>query len=210
VESLTAEVGLDGDQRVLDFGCGFGFVSALLAPLVAEVWWWDPSPHMRAATERNTADLPNAKFCDLSTPPSNEPTGADWHGTHFDLILVNSVAQYMAPDELWAWLARWRGMLTPGGKVVLSDLIPPAHSGLLDVVDLLRLGARLGSPIRTTAEVVGGLRTYWRMRRAVPLVHVGLKDLDRAAAHANLETTVLPHNLTHFTKRWTAVLHRPR
>jgi hypothetical protein len=182
----------------------------MLASLVSEVWWWDPSPNMRSTTERNTADLPNVRFCDLSMPPSAEPQGSEWHGTHFDLILVNSVAQYMAPDELRVWLARWRGMLTPGGKVVLSDLIPPASNGLSDVVDLLRLGARLGSPVRATAEVVGGLRMYWRMRRAVPLVHVGLKDLDHAAAQANLETTVLPRNLTHFTKRWTAVLHRPR
>ncbi len=206
VEALTASVGVHRDQRVLDFGCGFGFVVAMLAPLVAEVWFWDPSPHMRSMTERNTAHLSNTRFCDLSTPPSTEPERTTWHGPPFDLIIVNSVAQYMAPDELSAWLARWRGMLAPGGKLVLSDLIPSGHSGVSDVADLLRLGARHGSPLRAAAEALGGLRHYWQTSRAVPLVRVGPEDLERAAAGADLATTALPHNLTHFSKRWTAVL----
>ncbi|MDP9331612.1 MAG: class I SAM-dependent methyltransferase [Actinomycetota bacterium] len=206
VEALTASVGVHRDQRVLDFGCGFGFVAAMLSPLVAEVWFWDPSPHMRSMAERNTAHLSNTRFCDLSTPPSVEPEGTTWVGPPFDLILVNSVAQYMAPEELSAWLARWRGMLAPGGKLVLSDLIPSGHSGVSDVADLLRLGARHGSPLRAAAEALGGLRRYWRTSRAVPLVRVGPEDLERAAAGADLETTALPHNLTHFSKRWTAVL----
>lgn len=205
VEALTNAVGVHKDQRLLDFGCGFGFVAAMLAPLVAEVWFWDPSPHMRSLAERHTAHLSNARFCDLSTSLTS-PQAATRHGSHFDLILVNSVAQYMAPEELWTWLSRWRGMLAPDGKLVLSDLIPPTHRGMSDVVDLLRLGARRGSPLRAAGEALGGLRQYWRTSRAVPLVRVGLEELERAAAGADLETRVLHHNLTHFSKRWTAVL----
>jgi hypothetical protein len=160
--------------------------------------------------ERQTAHLSNARFCDLSTPRTGWQ-GTTWSGSPFDLILVNSVAQYMGPEELWAWLARWRGMLAPDGRLVLSDLIPPSHHGFSDVADLLRLGARRGFPLRAAGEALGGLRHYWRTSRAIPLVRVGLEDLERAAGGAGLETKVLPHNLTHFSKRWTAVLlPRPR
>jgi SAM-dependent methyltransferase len=206
VQILTAEVGVHRDQRVLDFGCGFGLVAKMLAPLVAEVWFWDPSPHMRVVAERNTADRSNARLCDLSTMSSAQPEGTAWDGPLFDLILVNSVAQYMAAEELWAWLTRWRGMLAPGGKLVLSDLIPPNHRGLSDVADLLRMGAGHGSPLRAAGDALGGLRQYRRASRAVPLVRVGREDLGRAAAGADLAMTVLPRNLTHFSRRWTAVL----
>ena len=126
VESLCAAVGVQHHQRVLDFGCGFGFVAALLAPLVAEVWWWDPSPNMRSAAERNTIDFPNARFCDLSAMPFAEP-GSIWQETRFDVILINSVAQYMAPEELWAWLRQWRAMLAPNGQIgaIRSHPAPP-------------------------------------------------------------------------------------
>lgn len=209
VEALTAAVGVHPEQRVLDFGCGFGFVAATLASRVAEVWFWDPSPHMRALAERNTDRLPNTRLCDLSRLPYAGPGTARWDGPRFDLVLVNSVVQYMAPQELWAWLARWREMLTPSGKVVLSDLISPRHRALFDVIDLFRLGARRGSPIRAARELLGGLRDYRRTSRAFPLVRVEVEDLEREAAEAGLETTVLPRNLTHFRGRWTAVLHRP-
>jgi SAM-dependent methyltransferase len=210
VRSLIVEVGVHPEQRILDFGCGFGTVVALLAPLVAEVWWWDPSPSMRSATRRTTSDIHNTRFCDLSAPPPEPQQQTDRKGPAFDLILVNSVAQYMAPVELWRWMEGWRALLAPGGAIVLSDLIPADHGALSDIVDLFRFGARHGSPFSVAREALGDVREYRRTSRAVPLVRVGRRDLTRHASDAGLETTVLPRNLTHFTKRWTAVLHRPR
>lgn len=204
VQALVAEVGVGQEHRVLDFGCGFGFVAAALAPLVAQVWMWDPAPNMRTAATRNTAGFANVRLCDLMAERPEQPTVPA-----LDLILVNSVAQYMPPDELWAWLRSWRAMLAPGGKIVLSDLIPPDHSGWRDLVDLVRLGARYGSPLLAVRDAVGDLNRYRRTSRAAPLVRVDHDELRRRAAEAGLEVTALPGNLTHFSKRWTAVL-RPR
>ena len=201
VEALVAEVGVRKEHRVLDFGCGFGLVAAALAPLVAHVWMWDPVPNMRAAAAGNTAGVANVRLCDLMAEHPVQPTVPA-----LDLILVNSVAQYMPPDELWAWLRRWPAMLAPGGKVVLSDLISSDHSAWRDMVDLVRLGARYGSPLRAVTDALGDLNRYWRISRAVPLVRVDHDELRCRAAEAGLQVTVLPCNLTHFSKRWTAVL----
>ena len=209
LRSLRASVPLRHDQRVLDFGCGFAFVEALLAPLVGHVCLWDPSPTMRTASKRQTADLPNVSFCDLSTVAPGSGAPDEWRGRPFDLILVNSVVQYMTPDELSAWLPRWRAMLTTAGAVVLSDLIPPDHRGQHDVVDLLRLGVRHGSTLRGVREALGGVTRYWRTSRAAPLQRVGSEDLARRAAAAGLTVTALPANLTHFRRRWAALL-RPQ
>ncbi len=208
VTSLSAAVGVQQHQRVLDFGCGFGFVAALLAPLVAEVWWWDPSPNMRSVAKRNTADFPNARFCDLSAMPFTGPEGSNWRGCPFDVILINSVTQYMAPEELWAWFRQWGTMLAPNGMLVLSDIIPPRHSGLFDLAHLLRFGLRHGSPLRAANEALGGVANYWRASRALPLTRIGREDLTRRATAAGFDVRFLPDNLTHFRKRWTAVLRR--
>jgi SAM-dependent methyltransferase len=210
VRSLIAEVAVHRDQRVLDFGCGFGSAVALLAPLVAEVWWWDPSPSMRSATLRKTRHLENARPYDLSALPPLEPRkGSGPSGGAFDLILVNSVVQYMPPAEMWRWIERFRELLALRGQIVLSDLIPPDHSTLADLLDLLRFGARQGSLPAVLTAALGDVRAYRRTRRAAPLERVGVSDLIRRASDLGLEATALPRNLTHLRKRWTAVLRRP-
>jgi cyclopropane fatty-acyl-phospholipid synthase-like methyltransferase len=205
VSALTTIVGVEGDERVFDFGCGFGWVSATLAPLVSEVSFWDPSPNMRAVAEQNTAHLHNAT---LLQPPSIEPGGEPdgRHGDPFDLILVNSVAQYMETGELWDWLRVWRSMLASGGRIVLSDLIPPDHGSLSDIADLVRFGLRTHTTLRAVTDAVGGLRTYWTTSRQVPLRRIDVDDLRAHAAAAGLAVEVLQRNLTHFRKRWTALL----
>jgi cyclopropane fatty-acyl-phospholipid synthase-like methyltransferase len=209
VRALCGVVGLRQDQRVLDFGCGFGFVAALVAPLVAEVWWWDISANMRSTTVRNVAGFPNARFCDVSALSVSASGGRTWHGPTFDIILINSVAQYMAPEELRDWLPRWAAMLAPNGQLVLSDLISPHHSNLSDIAHLLRLGLEHGSPVRAVSEALGGVANYWRTRRTLSLTSLSRADLAGQAAAAGLDVTFLPANLTHFRKRWAAVL-RPR
>jgi cyclopropane fatty-acyl-phospholipid synthase-like methyltransferase len=209
VKALTDAIGVRADQRVLDFGCGFGFVARMLAPHVAEVWFWDPSPNMRRMAERITADVPNANFLDIPAELAGGRDAAGGIGRTFDLILVNSVAQYMAASEFWGWLPRWRSMLAADGRLVLSDLIAPDHGGLSDIGDLLRFGARRGWPLRAAVDAVGGIRNYWRTSRNVPLLRVGRDELIRRAAESDLNVEVLARNLTHLRKRWTAVL-RPR
>src|SRR4029453_13582528 len=209
VKALTDAIGVRADQRVLDFGCGVGFVPRVLAPHVAEVWFWDPSPNMRRVAERITAHVPNASFLDIAAELAGQRDAARGIGRTFDLIIVNSVAQYMAASEFWGWLPRWRTMMAADGVLVLSDLIAPTHGGLSDTAALPRFGARRGWPLRGAAAAVGGIQNYWRTSRNVPLLRVGRDELIRRAAESDLNVEVLARNLTHLRKRWTAVL-RPR
>lgn len=203
VGSLVSEVGLHPHQRVLDFGCGFGHVAALVAPRVEQLWLWEPSLHMRDEARRQTAACDNVTFVDLSTAET-DPQDAGL--LPLDLILVNSVVQYMSPSDFTTWLRRWRDMLAPTGKLVLSDLIPPGQGALSDVADALRIVARRGGPRRAVREALGGLRGYLRPSRETPLVKVGREELTRRAGQVGLGTEVLSSNLTHFRRRWTGVL----
>ena len=59
IDWLMRETGARG-KRVLDLGCGPGFIADAVAPHVAEVLGLDPSPNMIAAAHASAA--PNARF----------------------------------------------------------------------------------------------------------------------------------------------------
>jgi cyclopropane fatty-acyl-phospholipid synthase-like methyltransferase len=208
VRSLRGAVGFGTDQRLLDLGCGPGLVAGLVAPLVDELWWWDPSPNMRELAARATNDRPNAHLCDLGGAGAGS-MDARIPGAPFDMIIVNSVVQYMTPSELDGWLHRWPDILTEGGRIVLSDLIDPDQRPTADISDLIRFAVRQRSPIRAFRESLGDVRAYRSTSRKVPLTRVGPDELARRASEGGLEMDVLPRNLTHLGHRWTAIL-RPR
>ena len=53
-------------------------------------------------------------------------------GPYIDVILVNSVIQYMSAEELSQWLGRWSHMLLPGGSLVISDITTSQAGALVD------------------------------------------------------------------------------
>ena len=152
---------------------------------------------------------PTPASANLSAMYSIATQEVAWPGRGFDLILINSVVQYMAPEEVWQWLHQWHAMLASGGRVVLSDLIPPRHSSLSDIACLLRLGSRQRSALVAANQALGGVGSYWRTRHARPLTAISKADLARHAAAARFDVTFLPANLTHFRQRWAAILHSP-
>jgi SAM-dependent methyltransferase len=194
VRNLAATGLLNPAARVLDFGCGFGHVADGLAPRVGELFLWDSSRNMRERAAGATASRRNVRPLDLSgrsAPP----------GLRFDLILVNSVAQYMSRADFAAWLRCWREMLSPSGRIVASDLIPPDCEVSRDVFDLLRFSARRGFFWAALRQAAGELGRYRRTRRAVPLTRYARGDLEGLARDAGLIVEFLPRNLTPFRDR---------
>jgi SAM-dependent methyltransferase len=200
VRSLDSAIVLDRRARVLDFGCGFGFVAEALACKVGELFIWDSSANMSRFSRHLVRGHQNIRFLDLSdaeTAPCN---------LHFDLILVNSVVQYMTFDEFSAWLVRWPTMLAPGGRIVISDLISPAHNSISDLIDILRFSVRRGLSGNRIVWAFRKLGRYRRVRGTCPLGRIGVEELSQRGKAAGLTMTRLPANLTHFTKRFTAIL----
>ena len=123
----------------------------------------------------------------------------------FDLILVNSVAQYMTPDELAAAVLTWGHLLAADGRLVLSDLIPPGHRAWLDVLALLRF-----QPLAQLRRLGSELRRYAGARSQTALRPVDPNELATRAAGAGLRMERLPRNLTHFGQRYAVVLRPAR
>lgn len=203
LQRLEAALPLDRRARVLDFGCGAGLVAAVLAPKVAELFLWDAAASMRRRARENLAGSPNVRFLDLS--PRHSLPGE----LGFDLILVNSVAQYMAEDDLSSWLVQWRDMLAPGGRLVVSDLIPPRTRTLSEVAEIVKFSARHGLLVRALRRAPLEMARYARVRRAHPLYRTTPEEFRGRARAAGWAVEFLKRNLTYRRRRFTAVLTHP-
>lgn len=200
VQRLKCVLQLPPQARVLDFGSGFGLVAAALAPHVGELSVWDASANMRQRTRLNVAHRENIRFLDLTDASSLPYDG------YFDLILVNSVVQYMSDNEFSAWLAQWQKWLAPDGRVVISDLIPCDYQPMLDLLAMLMFSARHGFLVQAVREGLREVRRYWRMRQAQPLGRFEPDNLRQRFAAVGLTVAFLPANLTFRRQRLTAVL----
>ncbi len=200
IARLRRLVPVDAGTRSLDFGCGFGFAAEQIAPHVGSVALWDGAANVRRRARARVAWLANVEMVDLSDPDAPATTAA------FDLITVHSVVQYMSESELQAWLLRWRRMLKPNGRLVLSDLIQPGTSSARELLDYLAFSARNGFFFDA---LIGGVRefaSYFGARSSRPLTQVDEPRLTRWGAQAGLRVEWLPENLSYRRFRRTAVL----
>lgn len=203
IERLEASIAIDKNARVLDFGCGFGFVAEALSENVNKVFVWDASDNMRNLARKRLAGRQNVEWLDLSHDKASPCTAS------VDLILINSVVQYMHIDELSSWMVRWRTMLAPGGRVIISDVIKPAGPSVFwEIYDLLAFSVRRGVLMHTLWLKRGHLSKYWETSASHSLTQISGDALRRLAAVAGLLFEILPANLTHFPGRYTAVLSK--
>lgn len=200
VGRLEAAVRLDANARVLDFGCGFGFVAEILAPRVGELLCWDLSFNMRLRARLRLAGHRNVRVLD-SADLEALPNGA-----RVDVILVNSVVQYMTHEEFCERLKRWREMLAPDGLLIISDLITHDAHPLHELVEMLAFSARRGLFVRALSETLDEFARYVATRRSRRLYKIKPGDLHRLASGAGLAVEFLPRNLTYRRGRSTVVL----
>lgn len=201
IERLRRLVRPAPQARVLDFGCGFGFAAEQLAPHVACVALWDASGNVRRRARARIAHVPNIELLDLSRPEDGLPA------QRFDLVTVHSVLQYMSEEEIVRWLGVWRRLLTPSGRIVVSDLIQPGTSAARELADYLRFSARAGFFANALAGGVREFTRYFRARTSRPLTLVPPESLERWAAASGLRVQWLPENTSYRRFRRAAMLY---
>ncbi|MEU4091796.1 non-ribosomal peptide synthase/polyketide synthase [Streptomyces sp. NPDC026673] len=109
-------------RRVLEIGVGSGLLLSRLAPDCEAYWGTDVSEEAVAALRAQIRDVPElAGRVELSARPAHDTTGLP--EGHFDVVVVNSVAQYFpGADYLEDVLRKAAALLAPGGAIFVGDV----------------------------------------------------------------------------------------
>ena len=149
------------DAVILDHGCGEALDAARVANRCGRLYLCEAAPNVRDKLRAMLGDRANVAIV------SPEEVEALPDAT-LDLVVANSLIQYLSRDELVALLATWHGKLKPGGRLVIADVIPPDVSPLTDASQLLAfawrggfLTAALGGLVRTALSDYRKLRAQY-------------------------------------------------
>lgn len=118
------------DAFVLDYGCGEALFADQVADRCAKLYLSDAAPLVR---ERLQAKFSSNERINVLTPDGV----ASIPDASLDLVVVNSLLQYLSLDELRGLLTLWRAKLKSGGQCVIADVIPPDVSLVTDAKALL-------------------------------------------------------------------------
>ena len=135
------------------------------------------------------------------------PNGLDNIGyASLDLIIANSLLQYLQHREFEDLLDIWHGKLKPAGQLVLADVLPPDLDAIADVKALLDFAWRGGFLL---AALAGLGKTFFsdyrRLRNDVGLTRYAPEDMFTLLAAHGFAGEQRPTNVGHNQLRMTFV-----
>ena len=114
---MVAAADLDGDERVLDAGCGAGHTALAVAPHVAQVTAFDLSAEMLAQVEMLAGQQ---GVTNVSTRRGDVEALPFGDGVFDRVVSRYSAHHWPHPERA---LAEIRRVLKPGGRFLLSDIV---------------------------------------------------------------------------------------
>ncbi|GAB1717074.1 MAG: Methyltransferase type 12 [Nitrobacter sp.] len=184
---------------VLDYACGEALSAETVADACGRLILAEPAPGVRGRLVARFA--PNTKIRVRSLDDLRHMDEAS-----VDLAVMNSVAQYMTPDEFDAAITTIRRLLKPAGRLVLGDILQPNAGMAGDVIALLRFAAQHGF---VKDALLGLARTalsdYRQLRTRIGLQRYGEADMVARLSAAGFTATRAPVNIGHNPSRMTFV-----
>ncbi|MBR0714427.1 class I SAM-dependent methyltransferase [Bradyrhizobium liaoningense] len=163
------------DATVLDYACGEALSAGQVAAACGKLILAEPAPGVRGRLIARFA--PNTKIRVRSLDDVRKMTEQS-----VDLVIMNSVAQYMTPEELDSAFTVIRRLLKPSGKLVLGDVLRPEVGMGRDVTALLSFGARHGFLKDALVGLISTALSDYRHLRS----RVGLQRYSEAEITAKL------------------------
>jgi len=183
---------------VLDYACGEALSAAKVADACAKLYLAEPAPGVRGRLIARFA--PNTKIRVRSLDDLRKMDEA------VDLVFMNSVAQYMTPEELDSAFAVVRRLLKPSGRMVLGDILQPDVGMPRDVLALLRF-ARTHGFLKDALYGLAStaLSDYRQLRTRVGLQRYGENEMIEKLARAGFSASRAQQNIGHNPWRMTFV-----
>jgi SAM-dependent methyltransferase len=185
------------DAVVLDYGCGEALFADRVAAKCARLYLSDAAPLVRDRLRERFGG--NKRIAVLA--PDDV---ANLDDASLDLIVVNSLVQYLSLDELRGLLKLSRMKLGSSGQLVLADVIPPDVSPVTDARALLSF-AWQGGFLRSA--LLGLARTafseYRRIREEIGLSQYSEEEMIDILDDSGFSPQRRPRNLGHNPARMT-------
>jgi SAM-dependent methyltransferase len=184
---------------VIDYGCGEATRSEIVAAKAGRLILSDGAPAVRDNLTARFRDNPKIAVLSPEAIAALPPRSVD-------LIVLNSVAQYLKTPELEALLSQFRGLLEAGGRFVLGDVIPPNTSAITEVKALMGLAWRNGFVVPAFAGLVRtAFSDYRALRTKLGLTHYTETEILAVLAKAGFNATRRYPNIEHNQARMTFV-----
>jgi SAM-dependent methyltransferase len=187
------------DAVVLDYGCGEALSADRVASRCARLYLCDAAPRVRDRLRERFRTEPRI----VVIAPEEVAALADGS---LDLIVVNSLVQYLSLNELRGLLATSRAKLKRGGRLVLADIVPPDVGPFTDARALLAF-AWQGGFLRHA--VIGLARTalseYRKIRDELGLAQYGEAEMLELLRDLGFMAERRERNIGHNQSRMTFV-----
>ena len=172
--SYDGAAGTDGSRLgfrpvVLDQGCGEALSADEIAACGERLYLCDAAASVRARLKARFAGASNIVVI-------NPVEVADIPESSVDLVVANSLVQYLARPEFASLLRLWRQVLKPQGRLLLADVPVRGVSPVADALALLRFGWRGGFLIAAFAGLARTAASDYRKLRA----ELGFASYDEA------------------------------
>ncbi|WP_029586435.1 class I SAM-dependent methyltransferase [Bradyrhizobium sp. URHD0069] len=175
------------DAVVLDYACGEALSAGKVADACGKLYLAEPAPGVRGRLIARFA--PNTKIRVRSLDDLRKMAEKS-----VDLVVMNSVAQYMTPGELDSAFAVIRQLLKPGGRLVLGDILRPEVGMIRDIIALLRFALTHGFLRDALIGLISTALSDYRQLRA----RVGLQRYSEAEMVAKLAAAGFTASRAHF------------
>jgi len=186
------------DSVVLDYACGEALSAAKVADACSKLYLAEPAPGVRGRLIARFA--PNTKIRVRSLDDLKKMEDS------VDLVVMNSVAQYMTPGELDSAFAVIRRLLKPGGRLVLGDILRPEVGMARDVLALLKFASAHGFLKDALYGLAStALSDYRQLRTRVGLQRYGEDEMIEKLAAAGFAASRAHLNIGHNPWRMTFV-----
>ncbi|MBM6592442.1 class I SAM-dependent methyltransferase [Microvirga pudoricolor] len=185
------------NAQVLDYGCGEALFAERVARQCSHLYLCDGAPLVRdRLVERFGA---NGRITVLAPEQLDHIEDGS-----LDLIVVNSLLQYLSLEDLRGLLAIWRGKLSPDGRLILADIIPHDVSPITDARALLSL-AWQGGFLKSALLGLGrtAFSEYRKIREEIGLSHYAEDEIEELLRDAGFVPRRLERNMGHNQARMT-------
>jgi len=191
------------DAVVLDYSCGEALSAARVAEACGMLILAEPAPGVRGRLIARFA--PNTKIRVRSLDELRNMAEQS-----IDLVVMNSVAQYMTPEELDSAFAVIRRLLKSSGRLVLGDILRPEVGMGRDVLALLKFASAYGFLKDALYGLAStALSDYRQLRTRIGLQRYSEDEMIAKLARAELAASRAKTNIGHNPWRMTFVARHP-